>query len=139
MIELLDVLAEEINVKQIKVVAEVGALVAYKLLPNNRVPGPRLGKLFHWCAAPWLRSRSGGSRRPCKMAAPSPLTWAAFPSAWPAMTSWCRPNHGGLAVASDKGVTVAVDTHLTAELVAEGLRAICASHQHPAQGGRLRD
>ncbi|MCP4417998.1 MAG: class I tRNA ligase family protein, partial [Chloroflexi bacterium] len=38
--ELADVLAEEINVKEIEVVSEVGELVNYKLLPNSRVLGP---------------------------------------------------------------------------------------------------
>lgn len=120
-IELLDVLAEEINVKQIKVVAEVGALVAYKLLPNNRVLGPRLGKLF-----PLVRGA---------LAALDPVAAATTLQDGGAITLDLggvpislagddilvqTESRGGLAVASDKGVTVAVDTHLTAELVAEG-------------------
>ncbi|VAW33876.1 Isoleucyl-tRNA synthetase, partial [hydrothermal vent metagenome] len=44
--EMADVLAEEINVKEIVVVSEVGELVNYKLLPNNRVLGPKFGKNF---------------------------------------------------------------------------------------------
>ncbi|WP_374687324.1 class I tRNA ligase family protein, partial [Promineifilum sp.] len=44
--ELADVLAEEINVKRIEIVSEVGELVSYKLLPNNRTLGPKLGSLF---------------------------------------------------------------------------------------------
>ncbi|HMT21842.1 MAG TPA: class I tRNA ligase family protein, partial [Promineifilum sp.] len=44
--ELADVLAEEINVKEIEIVSEVGELVSYRLMPNNRVLGPRLGTLF---------------------------------------------------------------------------------------------
>ena len=39
-------LAEEINVKEIEVVSEVGELVSYKLLPNSRVLGPKFGQLF---------------------------------------------------------------------------------------------
>ena len=44
--ELADVLAEEINVKEVEVVSEVGELVNYKLMPNNRVLGPKFGQNF---------------------------------------------------------------------------------------------
>ena len=119
--ELLDVLAEEINVKQIDLVAEVGALVNYKLLPNNRVLGPRLGKLF-----PQVRTA---------LAALDPVAVAAALQRGEAITVDLggtpvslagedilvqTESRGGLAIASDKGVTVAVDIHLTPELVAEG-------------------
>ena len=119
--ELLDVLAEEINVKQIDLVAEVGALVNYKLLPNNRVLGPRLGKLF-----PQIRTA---------LAALDPVAVATALQRGEAITVDLggtpvslagedilvqTESRGGLAIASDKGVTVAVDIHLTPELVAEG-------------------
>ncbi|MEZ4592659.1 MAG: DUF5915 domain-containing protein [Chloroflexota bacterium] len=39
-------LAEEINVKEVEVVSEVGELVNYKLMPNNRVLGPKFGQNF---------------------------------------------------------------------------------------------
>ena len=44
--ELADVLSEEINVKRIEVVSDVGDLVSYKVLPNNRVLGPKFGRRF---------------------------------------------------------------------------------------------
>ena len=46
MLELAPVLRKEINVKEIEVVSEVGELVNYKLMPNNRVLGPKFGKQF---------------------------------------------------------------------------------------------
>ena len=46
LMELTDVLQEEINVKAIEVVSEVGELVDYKILPNNRELGPKFGKQF---------------------------------------------------------------------------------------------
>ncbi len=46
LLELAEVLSEEINVKEIEVVSEVGELVDYKLMPNNRVLGPRFGQQF---------------------------------------------------------------------------------------------
>src|SRR5690606_36734898 len=46
LLELADVLAEEINVKEIEIVSEVGELVSYRLMPNNRSLSPKLGALF---------------------------------------------------------------------------------------------
>ncbi len=56
LIELADVLQEEINVKEIEVVSEVGELVNYKLLPNNRALGPKL-----WQAVPAGAPGAAGS------------------------------------------------------------------------------
>lgn len=121
LLELLDVLQEEINVKDVAIVSEVGELVEYKILPNNRLLGPKYGRDF-----PQLRS-----------------TLAALPPAEAARTLQDTgrlsimlngapvtltadellvqtESRGDLAVASDKGVTVAVDTHITPELVQEG-------------------
>ena len=119
--ELLDVLSEEINVKQIDLVAEVGALVNYKLLPNNRVLGPRLGKLF-----PLVRSALA-SLDPAAVAMTLQRGEAITVDLGGTPVSLSgedilvqTESRGGLAIASDKGVTVAVDIHLTPELVAEG-------------------
>ncbi|MBK8984518.1 MAG: isoleucine--tRNA ligase [Chloroflexi bacterium] len=122
LLELADVLQEEINVKEIEIVSEVGELVDYKLLPNSRALGPKFGKDF-----PRIRQ-----------------ALEALDPAWAARQLQAGENlvvdlggdktavltaddvlvqteaRGGLAVASDKGVTVAVDIHLTPELVQEG-------------------
>ena len=119
--ELADVLAEEINVKEIEIVSEVGELVSYKLLPNNRSLGPRLGPLF-----PAVRQA---------LAALDPVAAATTLQAGEALEVAVDGQVvslsgedvlvqteplGGLAVAGGKGVTVAVDPHLTPELVQEG-------------------
>ena len=119
--ELADVLMDELNVKTIEVVAEVGELVNYKLLPNNRLLGPRLGKNF-----PAVRSA---------LTALNPVEAATTLQSGGALTFEIAgetitlagedvliqtESRGQLAVASDRGVTVAVDTTLTPELVAEG-------------------
>ncbi len=119
--ELADVLAEEINVKAIEIVSEVGELVSYKLLPNNRTLGPKLGPLF-----PAVR-RALGALEP--MAAAMTLQ-AGLALELPINGQSVAldgddvlvqtESRGGLAVASEKGVTVAVDPHLTPELVQEG-------------------
>jgi isoleucyl-tRNA synthetase len=119
--ELAPVLAEEINVKEIEVVSEVGELVNYKLLPNNRVLGPRFGRQFPQVRAALMDLDAAQA--------------AAILHAGDALSLELdgeevllseedvlvlTESPGGLAVASDKGVTVAVDTELTPELEQEG-------------------
>jgi isoleucyl-tRNA synthetase len=119
--ELATVLAEEINVKEIEVVSQVGELVNYKLLPNNRVLGPRFGRHF-----PQVRA---------SLMALDAAEAAAILQAGDALAIELdgekfllteedvlvqTESPGGLAVASDKGVTVAVDIELTPELEQEG-------------------
>ena len=119
--ELAAVLAEEINVKTIEIVSEVGELVSYKLLPNNRSLGPKLGPLFPAVratlaqldpteAATRLQSGAGLSLvvngQTVELNGDDVLVQTE--------------SRGGLAVASGKGITVAVDPHLTPELLQEG-------------------
>jgi isoleucyl-tRNA synthetase len=44
--QLLDLLADELNVKEIVFVDEEGELVQYQLLPMNRILGPKYGRRF---------------------------------------------------------------------------------------------
>jgi isoleucyl-tRNA synthetase len=121
LIELADVLAEEINVKKIEVVSEVGELVNYKVLPNNKVLGPRLGKLF-----PQVRGALE-AMNPAEVARAVQLGKTVtfqmgeqiVELGWEDVVVQTEAR-GGAAVASDKGVTVAVDTTLTPELLQEG-------------------
>ncbi len=121
LMELADVLKEEINVKTIDVVSEVGELVNYKLMPNNRVLGPRLGQMFPKVKqalaqidpAEAARLLQAGDNihvlvddQDIELDADDVLVQTE--------------SRGGLAVASDKGITVAVDTNLTPELLREG-------------------
>jgi isoleucyl-tRNA synthetase len=114
-------LTEELNVRAIEVVSEVGELVDYKLLPNSRILGPRLGKRF-----PQVRQA---------LAALDPFQAATTLQRGGVLTVEAdgvtvtldsndiivqTESRGGLAVASDKGVTVAVDTTLTPQLIREG-------------------
>jgi isoleucyl-tRNA synthetase len=121
LLELAPVLREEINVKEIEVVSEVGELVNYKLLPNNRVLGPRLGKMFPAVNQalkeidPAQAARSLQAGEPVVVEAGGQM-FELGPDDLLVQTE----SRGGLAVASDKGVTVAVDTSLTPELLREG-------------------
>lgn len=121
LLELADVLAEEINVKEIEIVSEVGELVSYRLMPNNRSLGPKLGALF-----PAVRDALG-ALDPAQAAAVLQsggtldlvLNGRTFSLGSEDVLVQTEPL-GGLAVAGEKGVTVAVDPHLTPELIREG-------------------
>ena len=121
LLELANVLKEEINVKDIEVVSEVGELVNYKLMPNNRVLGPRLGRMFPKVKAALeqldpaeaARSLQGGQSVQVVV---DGQTFELGSDDVLVQTE----SRGGLAVASDRGITVAVDTKLTPELLREG-------------------
>lgn len=121
LLELADVLKEEINVKEIEVVSEVGELVDYKLLPNNRLLGPRYGRLFPKVRQALSQLDPAAAAR--QLQAGEPLTLqvegeTVILSGEDVLVQ--TESRGGLAVASDKGVTVAVDVHITPALTQEG-------------------
>jgi isoleucyl-tRNA synthetase len=119
--ELADVLAEEINVKEIEVVSEVGELVNYVLLPNNRVLGPKFGKQFPQVRQALMALDPAEAARTLQAGAPLTLEVAGETVTLAEDDVLVQTeSRGGLAVASDKGVTVAVDTELTPVLVQEG-------------------
>jgi isoleucyl-tRNA synthetase len=117
-----EIVADELNVKDLEFVAEESALVEHTLLPNSQVLGPRLGPLF-----PKLRSRlqsedTAAVVRAVQAGQPWRMTIEGreielMPGDLLIQSS-PRP---GLAVAGEGGVTVAVDTRLTPELTQEGL------------------
>lgn len=119
--ELADVLQEEINVKAIEIVSEVGELVDYKLLPNNRVLGPKFGQDFPRIRQALAALDPAAAARQLQAGEPLVVDLGDKQVALTAVDVLVQTEaRGGLAVASDKGVTVAVDTHLTPELVQEG-------------------
>jgi len=119
---LADLLEDEINVKELEVVKEVGELVQHRLLPLNRVLGPKYGRLF-----PKVRqalTATDPAAAVARLHAGENLTLEVE-----GQTIELTPDEvliqthaaGGYAIASDKGVTVAVDTAITLELAQEGL------------------
>ena len=119
--ELADVIAEEMNVKTIEIVSEVGELVNYKLMPNNRVLGPKFGKVF-----PKVRKALGSldpaeGARILQSGETISLDLGDQTVELTAEDVLVQTeSRGGAAVASEKGVTVAVDTELTPALIQEG-------------------
>ncbi|MCA9991704.1 MAG: class I tRNA ligase family protein, partial [Anaerolineales bacterium] len=122
LLELAEVLAEEINVKELEVVSEVGELVNYKVLPNNRLLGPRLGKGFPQVRAALMALDPAGVAHTLQTSGQITLTVQGQAITLTDEEVLVQTeSKGGLAVASDKGVTVAIDTTLTPALVQEGL------------------
>ncbi len=121
LMELADVLSEEINVKAIEIVSEVGELVSYKLLPNNRVLGPKLGQRFPAVrqALEALDAADAAVRLQSGEALDLVVDGDVVSLSGDDVLIQTE-SRGGLAVASEKGVTVAVDVALTPELIQEG-------------------
>jgi isoleucyl-tRNA synthetase len=120
--ELIALVQDELNVKQVAFVDEATDLITYRLLPDNQVLGPR------------FRERFGAVR--AELAALDPMTAvqrlrAELPlqlkvgdeevELAPEEVLVQEEPREGLAVASERGATVAMDIVLSPELVAEGL------------------
>lgn len=121
LLELVEVLKEEINVKEIEVVSEVGELVSYRLMPNNRQLGPKYGKLFPKVRTALANLDQAVAAATLQRGEPIVMTVEGQEISLDGDDVLVQTeSRGGLAVASDKGVTLAVDTTLTPDLLREG-------------------
>ncbi|MCB8960359.1 MAG: class I tRNA ligase family protein [Ardenticatenales bacterium] len=119
--ELADVLQEEINVKELRVVSEVGELVDYRLLPNSRALGPKFGKDFPKVRQALTELDAATAAQTLQDSGELTLTVNGAAVTLTADDVLVQTeSRGDLAVASEKGVTVAVDTNLSDELLQEG-------------------
>jgi isoleucyl-tRNA synthetase len=120
--ELAGIVADELNVKLLEFVQDVRSLVRYKVLPNNKLLGPRFGADF-----PGVRAALDGmdpAQVAVKVAAGEAITFDLNGEAVSLSGEEILVNTEtveGLAVAADKVVTVAVHTVISPELKAEGL------------------
>ena len=124
--ELIEIVSDELNVKSFEFVDDAESLVSYKVLPNNKLLGPKFGADF-----PKVRAT---------LAQLDPVEVAAKVEAGERLTFYVQRSTGeetislepeevlvnaegaeGLATAEDKLLTVAIDTALTPELKTEGL------------------
>jgi isoleucyl-tRNA synthetase len=120
--ELVEIVEDELNVKAFEFVADEGQLVTYKVLPDNKLLGPRFGARF-----PQLRAALAAAD-PARIAVSVRLGEAValeldgetveLAAAEILVSTQPAP---GLAVAADKLITVGIDSTLTAGLKAEGL------------------
>jgi isoleucyl-tRNA synthetase len=120
--ELVEIVTDELNVKGFEFVEQASRLVTYRVMPDNKLLGPRFGALF-----PKVRvalSAMHPARVAESVAAGVPLVLdvegQAVELAPGEIIVTTQPAEG-LAVASDKLATVAVDATVTPELKAEGL------------------
>jgi isoleucyl-tRNA synthetase len=120
--ELVAIVADELNVKFFEFVTQEGTLVSYRLLPDNKLLGPKFGPKF-----PKVRAALAAADPTTvvnRVRAESPVSLdvdgEAVELAPEEVLIQTLPAQG-LAVAADKGMTVAVDAVITPELRAEGL------------------
>jgi len=120
--ELVEIIKDELNVKDFNFVSEAGKLVTYHILPDNKLLGPRFGAEF-----PKLRAALSAAD-PAKVAG-AVLAGLPVHLDMEGKSIELSPQEvivqthplPGLAVAADKIATVAVDANVTADLRAEGL------------------
>jgi isoleucyl-tRNA synthetase len=120
--DLIEVVKDELNVKAFEFAAQEGALVQYKVLPDNKLLGPKFGARFPQVREALLKVD------PVKMAAnvragmPVRLEVAGETVELEAETILVNTEpRPGLAVAVEKNITVGIDATITPELKAEGL------------------
>ena len=112
-----DIIADELNVKWVELAEEEAALVTYKLLPDNKKLGPKFGPKF-----PQVRSALQGADSfvvAQAVRSGQSVTLGEFVLAPDEILVTPQPREG-FAIASDGGVVVALDTHVTPELKREG-------------------
>ncbi len=120
--ELVDIVVDELNVKAFEFVKQEGALVQYKVLPDNKLLGPKFGARF-----PQVKTALAKAD-PAKVAASvregSPITLEVageMVELTPETILVSTEPVLGLAVAAEKYITVGIDASLTPKLKAEGL------------------
>jgi isoleucyl-tRNA synthetase len=128
--ELVALVQDELNVKRVTFVDDVSDLVTYRLLPDNKVLGPRFGERFPAVRAALATQDPLTTVRRLQAGLPLRLELAPGEAGGvggeevelaPEEVLVREEAREGLAVASERGLAVAVDTVLTPGLVAEGL------------------
>ncbi len=120
--DLIDIVADELNVKAFEFVEEAESLVTYRVLPNNKLLGPKFGADF-----PKVRAALAAldpSDVAAKVAAEEPVVIEVDGKSVELTPDEVLVNTEGaegLATAEDKLLTVAIDTNITPELKSEGL------------------
>jgi isoleucyl-tRNA synthetase len=120
--ELVEIVIDELNVKSLEFVPEEGRLVSYRVLPDNKLLGPKFGARFPkvrgalQAAAPAEIAASVRAGQPVTLDVDGEKVELA-----PAEVLVQTQPAEGLAIASDKLLTVGIDSAITPELRLEGL------------------
>ena len=120
--ESIEIVKDELNVKELEFVGDPGELVTYQALPDNKTLGPRFGALFPKVRASLAAENAATVAKnieaglPVKLEVDGQLVELS-PEEILVQT---RPAEG-LTVAADRLVTVALDSNITPALRAEGL------------------
>ncbi len=120
--ELVEIVTDELNVKSLEFVEEEGRLVSYRLLPDNKLLGPKFGARFPKVRQALQAADAAQVAASVRDGQPVALkvdeeTVELAPNEVLVQT---RPAEG-LAVAADKLITVGIDSTITPELRLEGL------------------
>jgi isoleucyl-tRNA synthetase len=120
--ELVAIITDELNVKTFEFVEQAGRLVNYRLMPDNKLLGPRFGAQFPKVRAALAEADAAQVAASVNSGLPVQIEveGQAVELAPEEILVQTQPIEG-LAVAADKVITVAVDANLTPELRAEGL------------------
>lgn len=120
--ELTAIVIDELNVKSLEFVSEAGELVSYKVLPNLKLLGPKLGKLVP--AVKQALEQADADALVAKANAGKSVTLHVegqdIELTAEEIVVQTEPAEG-LAVTADKVITVGVDVVITDDLAAEGL------------------
>ena len=116
------IVCEELNVKALQFVEREAQLLSYEVLPNNKLLGPRLGATLGRVRTALTQADAGAVVQNVQSGDPVILSidGETYELAPDEVLIRTHPADG-LAVATDRGVTVAVETDITQELRTEGL------------------
>ncbi len=120
--EFIELVLDELNVKAFEFVSQADQLVEYRLLPDNRVLGPKFGPKFP--AVRQALAKADPVEVQARIDAGETITLTVDDETVelaPTEVMVTTQPAEGLAIAADKVVTVAIDTVLTDALAAEGL------------------
>jgi len=117
---LLDLVAEELNVREVAVVESAETLSGWRAVPNYRALGPRLGKAVQEVA----RALEGNEEAGAALARGERVrlsTTSGEVEISPEDVELVRESVGGWGVAAEGGLTVGLDLEITPDLAREGL------------------
>ncbi len=120
--ELVELVRDELNVKQVAFVDDASDLVTYQILPDNKVLGPRFGSRFPALRAALNALDAQAAARRLRGGLPLRIQVEGEEVELAPEEVLVREQpRAGLVVATERNLTVAVDVSITPELAAEGL------------------